>query len=241
MNAGVYKATTGLLHQSLRMDALADNLANSNVPGYRRSVTSTRPFLGLLKASLGGDMPEDGTRVNRIAIDFTPGSLKQTDRPLDFAIEGDAFFVVKQGDKEYYTRNGSFTLDADGNLVTHSGLTVGGDITLPEDVSLQQLTVSHDGILRSGGRELGTLQIKTFSDPQRLQRAGPSLFSAPADLTPEDPGEQAKIVNRALESSNTSIFTEMTDMIACTRNYEACQRMLTIQDGMEGSMINKIV
>lgn len=225
----------------MRMDALADNLANSTVPGYRRSVISTRPFLGLLKASLAGDLPEDGTRINRMAIDFTPGPLKQTDRPLDFAIEGDAFFVVKQNGQEYYTRNGSFTLDPDGNLITHSGLTVGGDITVPEDVSLQEMSVSHDGLLRSGQRELGTLQIRTFSDPQRLQRAGPSLFSAPADLTPEEPGDKAKIVNRALESSNTSIFAEMTDMISGMRNYEACQKMLTIQDGMEGSMINKIV
>lgn len=235
----MYKSTTGMLHQATRLDTIAENLANCSAPGYKRTVTSARPFIGAFQNALR-DKPEDGVRLSEYAVDFTTGALRQTDRALDFAIEGKSFFVVQQNGRDLYTRNGAFTLDPDGNLVTLNGLVVKGDIQLPPDTVLDEITVGEDGTLYSGRTVLGKLELASFEDPHQLERAGPSLFAAPSGASPEPMAEGDRVCNRVLESSNTCIFTEMTEMITCMRNFEACQKMTSIQDTAEGAFISKI-
>lgn len=235
----MYKSTTGMLLQATRLDVIAENLANSSLPGYKRTVTSARPFMGTFQDALR-DKPEDGVQMGKAAIDFTSGAIRHTERALDFAIDGKSFFVVQQGGRDLYTRNGAFTLDPDGNLITESGLAVKGDIRIPPGTDLEQLTVGKDGTLYSGKTVLGKIELASFENPQQLVRAGPSLFATPSGVSPEDAPAEDNVYSRALENSNTCIFMEMVEMITCMRNFEACQKMTTIQDTAEGGFIARI-
>ena len=227
------------MHESKRLDALADNIANSSRPGYRRTVVSAKPFIGAMQDAIDKEHFEDGTQVDKIVKDFTPGNFRQTDRTLDFAIEGEGFFTVMKGNKPYYTRCGAFTLDPDGKLVTPDGYTVGGDITIPSNIRINNLTVGTDGTLYDGKTAIGTLEMVSFPDKQKLISAGPTLFMAPSNMAPETPAKDSRMLNKTLENSNTSMFAEMADMITCMRNFESCQKMLMIQDTLEGQMISR--
>jgi flagellar basal-body rod protein FlgG len=240
MNEGMYKSTTGMLHQATRLDMIAENLANSSVPGYKRTVSAARPFIGAFQDALR-DKPEDGVRLATTAVDFTMGAFRHTERALDFAVEGKSFFVVLQNGQELYTRNGAFTVDPDGNLITQNGLAVKGDIRIPPDTNMADITVGEDGTLYSGKTVLGKLELASFEDPQKLLRAGPSLFIAPSGVSPDPMAQGDRVQNRVLEGSNTCIFTEMTEMITCMRNFEACQKMTSIQDTTEGAFISKLM
>ncbi|MBN1676878.1 MAG: flagellar hook basal-body protein [Kiritimatiellae bacterium] len=237
MNSGIYKACTGLLRQVSRLEAITENLANCNTPGYRRVDTKSKTFLSRFHDAMNRRTTEDGVHLNRMLVDFTAGPMQQTDRALDFAIAGNAFFVVEQDGKPYYTRNGAFEIDVDGYLVNSAGMRVKGDVELPPDLDPARLHVGPDGSLMYQGKSLGTLEMVSFQDPQRLIRVGHTLFEPPSDMAPESPPEGTAMHNRMLEGSNTSIYEEMTDLIVCMRNFEACQKILSAQDSAQGQMI----
>ncbi len=229
-----------------RLEAVTENLANCTNPGYRRLQVNHKVFETLLRNAVGSPgTQEDGKRFDPISVDFTPGALRNTSRPTDFAINGDGntFFVVSNQGKELYTRNGQFQIDAQGNLTNADGFPVlgqTGPITLPVDTDLASLTVDDGGTLRSHGKSLDALRLATFTDPDRLNRAGTSLFAAPDDVKPEPLPENTKVINGALESSNTTVYDEMAEIISCMRAYEACQRMVRNQDENEGRMIQQM-
>lgn len=210
------------------------------MPGYKRTVTAARPFIGALKQAMQGETVEDGVTFSRITIDYGQGPMKQTDRALDFAIEGNAFFVIADNSREYYTRNGAFFLDTEGNLVTAGGLRVAGDVTVPPNTVVEDIAVDPDGTVRNGRNALGRIQLAGFESFNRLMRAGPSMFAAPAGVSPETPGSEVKVYNRMLEQSNSSVVQEMTDLIVCMRNFESCKKMIEIQDRQEGAMITQL-
>lgn len=242
MNAGMYKSTTGMLYQASRLESITENLANANVPGYKRTMSSTKPFIGTFQSALYNEMPEAGTTLSKAVTDFTTGPMRQTDRSLDFAIEGNGFFVVRRGDTEFYTRSGAFTLDETGTLVTYGNLKVGRtDITLSPETNLENLTVDTGGTLRDGANVVGQIDMVNFSTPSKLDRVGPGMFSAHSDMTADPVESDARMYNRLLEHSNASVITEMVEMVDCMRCYEACQKMITIQDGKDGMLISRLM
>ena len=242
MNAGMYKSTTGMLYQASRLESITENLSNANVPGYKRTMSSTKPFIGQFQSALYNERPEAGVMLNQAVTDFSTGPMRQTDRPLDFAIEGNGFFVVRRGEQEFYTRSGAFTLDETGTLVTHGGLKVGRtDITLPPETNLGNITVDPDGTLRDGRNVVGQIDMVNFPAPSKLDRVGPGMFAAPSGMTAENVESDARMYNRLLENSNASVITEMVEMVDCMRSYEACQKMVTIQDSTEGMMISRLM
>jgi flagellar basal-body rod protein FlgF len=243
MNAGAYSATFRLAKsQADILDAVTDNLANSATPGHRRSVAVEAPFDAFLSRATGAGKSAAPTSKDTMVVDFTPGPYRATDNPLDMAINGKGFFVLEKNGAEYYTRNGSFRRATDGTLVSQAGLAVageGGPIRIPEDTDLSNLTVDAKRTLHAGKTDLGRLRVAAFSNPDELRRAGPTLFSAPAGIRPEeDPG--SAVANRTLESSNTSVFEELTELISCTRAAEACQKMIKSQDDTEGKTISSL-
>lgn len=242
MNAGVYKATTGLLHQAARLEAITENLANAVKPGYKRTVMSTRPFTSAMQDAMAKVNYEDGVRINRVAVDFTIGPMRNTGRSLDFAIEGEnTFFAIEKDGQTFYTRDGVFGVDQEGRLVNAGGVPVAGNVTIPPNTVIDNLTVGNDGTIFDGTSEIGRIELFSFNNPQNLIRVGPTLFKAPDNMPGDPAADGVKLHNRMLESSNTTIFEEMAGMIECMRNFEACQKMITIQDASEGAMINKII
>jgi flagellar basal-body rod protein FlgF len=233
----------GQVHQ---LEAISENLANSNMPGYRKLNVDHKIFDLIYRQAMADPINpswKEGEQYDPIAIDFTSGALKNTDRPLDFALHGEGFFVLEKDGKEYYTRNGSFKLDDQGRLVNFGDMTVkgsNGEITMPAKINLSEVTVSADGTLKAGARVLGTLQTASFSDLTKLVRVGPTLFAAPKGMSPEATPPETTVMGRTLEDSNTTVFAEMADMISCMRGFEACQRMIRSQDENQGKLIQQL-
>ncbi len=226
---GLYSAASAMDSASRRHEVVAQNLAYADHPGYRRRVTHEATFESVMEEADRSQVEREslgaGEPVTR--VDFSPGSLQQTGRALDLAIAGDAFFVVEGPEGALYTRSGAFTLDPDGTLTTVDGLPVrggGGPITLPPDISIEQLTITSEGQLMVGQQEIGRLETARFDEPELLTSAGVSLFAAPPDLTPL-PGDST-IVQGAREGSNVSPILEMVRMIDGMRQYEAASRAL---------------
>lgn len=232
----IFQMTSG---QNDRLDACTENLANSMMPGYRRIIAKQERFDSYLKEAAGDPAGQAGG-TSPMMIDFSPAPYHATDNPFDMAINGDGFFVVGKDEKEFYTRNGNFTRSPDGTLINSGGLTVlgeNGPIKVPLTTDLTHLSVDANHNLMAGNTVLGRLRVVSFEKPENLNRAGPTLFSAPAGVEARKDAKST-VSNRTLEGSNTSIFEELSEMISCTRAQESCQRMIRTQDQIETKAIN---
>lgn len=228
MLSGLYGAATGMNAAAAQHEVIARNLAHSQVPGFRKGLVVMRTFESALDAAQQAQVRGEawGVALAQTATDFSPGGLQRTGAPLDVAIEGDGFFVLSGPDGPLYTRNGTFHRDEQGELVSADGLAVEGDggaISVPEDVSTDQIVINEDGTVRAGGAELGRIQVVQFADTSRLRSAGATLFSA-AGAAPEP--ATPKVVQGARELSNVSAVEELVRMLAGMRHYEASQRAM---------------
>ena len=202
-----------------KMDMIAENLANASTPGFRSACVMPRNFVGELHGRLVGHQWRVGT-------DLTQGSLRMTERPLDFAMEGEGFFVVRSSYGDFLTRNGSFQVTPDGQLISAAGYEVLGDnnqpLQIPRGTSIDSLEVSEDGVLKAGGTEIGRFRLDRVTSEEQLRRVGTTMFAA----APEDrrPAEEARVIGRTLETSNTTVYQELADMMVLTRSVEAAQR-----------------
>ncbi len=228
-----------------RLAIIADNLANSTMPGYKRTYVSQASFDSLLAEEMQSFLgPSTQTVGNStvLANDFTQGPLKATGRALDFAITGSGFFIVANNNREYYTRNGHFQVDSDGHLITTGGLRVqgeAGDIALPSGTSASTLTVDSDGTIYAGDTQIGKLRLVEFSDTMGLSKVGPALFETGTGTIPRDV-EDTKVSNKIIEGSNANVFEEMAELIVCMRSFEACQKIIKNDDSNREKMINQL-
>ena len=192
MDQALWIAKTGLEAQQTRMAITANNLANVNTTGFKRSRAVFEDLLYQNNGQAGAQSSEDtqlnsglmvGTGVRIVATEkiFNQGNLVQTGNSLDMAIQGRGFFQVLTPEGSLaYTRDGTFQVNADGEIVTAKGFTLDPGITIPEDA--QSITISGDGIVsvlqpgNSTVTELGTIQIADFVNPAGLQPIGQNLF-----------------------------------------------------------------
>lgn len=227
MNTGLYDIYNGLAARVEALDVVANNLANVASTGYKQD----RPFHDLLEANLNRKQSAEGSarRSPRVSAytSFTNGDLEQTGRPLDVAIQGRGFFEVQGPDGQtYYTRDGSFTLDADGNLLTASGDRVlgdGGAISVPQG----EVRVDEEGGISVDGVRSTQLRIVNFGDERFLQKVGGSRFAAVGGAAPVDV-EEPGVVQGFLEKSNVNAVGEMVEMMQLMREAESLQRSLHV-------------
>ena len=229
MLPGIYSAATGMAAAELQQEVISQNLANMDVPGYRRSHVSFESFDAALEQATGDPVAEAGlgTRVATVAIDHSPGVVQATGRNLDVALQGDAYFVLEGATGPLYTRNGVFQMSAEGALVTSSGMPVrgtGGPILLPTGSSAEGVRIGTDGSISVDGTTIGQLELVRFEDNQQLVPVGTSLFSANGAAIPAN-GE-VLVQAGARELSNVNAVTELVRMIAGVRHYEASQRAI---------------
>jgi len=246
-------STAGLTAQQLRVDIAANNLANVQTTGFKAS----RPCFGDLLSGrlaqeivpLGGVGAAEaqvgaGARLTAVLRDFAPGMPLDTGRVLDLAVEGEGFFAVDRADGEerLYTRDGTFYVDAEGNLVTAAGDPVAPGIQIPEDAL--QVSVRSDGTVTALGaegeiEELGRISLYTFPNPGGLEARGGNLFAATeasGEATEGLPGEDGMGILRSgrLESSNVDLAAEMVILIEAYRAFQANARMVQTSDDMWG-------
>jgi flagellar basal-body rod protein FlgG len=255
MMRSLWIAKTGLDAQQTQLDVISNNLANVSTNGFKRSRTvfedllyqSIRPAGA--QANQQNQVPtglEIGTGVRPVATvrNYTQGSLQLTGNALDLAINGNGFFQVQRPDGVAYTRDGSFQVNNEGQLVTSNGLLVGEEpITIPPDA--QAITVAPDGtvsasVIENGVltvQQLGQLQIVTFINPAGLAPLGTNLFAesaasgAPAVNVPGTAG--AGVINQGyVEASNVNVVEELVSLIQTQRAYEINSRAISTSDQM---------
>lgn len=244
-------AATGMEAQQMKIDVVANNLANVNTVGFKKSRTD---FADLLyetvrqpgtSAAEGRQVPtgiQVGHGVELMATQgiFSQGQMRQTGNPLDLAIEGAGFFQLNTPDgRTAYTRAGAFKTDSQGQLTTADGNLLEPAITIPADATT--ITIGRDGTVTAtvGGQatptQLGKLQIVSFSNPAGLQRVGHNMFvesAASGAAKPGTPGsnELGAISQGFLEMANVKVVEEMIDLITGQRAYEANSRVIKAAD-----------
>ncbi len=240
MIRSLFIAKTGLEAQQTQMDVITSNLANVNTNGFKRSRVVFEDLLYQNVRQPGAQSSQQtslpsglqiGTGVRAVATErlFTQGNPLQTGNSKDIMINGAGFFQVLLPDgTPAYTRDGSFQVDQNGQLVTSSGFVVQPSITIPANV--QTITVARDGTVSTttGGlaapTQIGTLQLTNFINP-----VGPS--GAPSTVTPGTNGTGI-LLQGFIETSNVNIVEEMVNMITTQRAYEVNSKAITTSDQM---------
>lgn len=230
MDRGLYVAATGMLAEMDRQNNLSNNLANLTTPGYKADYTTQRQFAQLLwnNRSSGEGIGVWGLGPATSAVsNMQQGSLQQTGNKYDLAIEGEGFFQVRTPQGIRYTRNGSFTVNSQGNLVTAQGYqvlsTTGGPLRVGGANNFQ---VNTDGSVFRDGVRVGQIAVVNVNNPQKLDG---SLWTGQAA------GQaQGSLVRQSqLEESNTNPITTITEITASQRAFEAGQRVLrSIDDNL---------
>lgn len=207
------------------MNVTANNIANMSTPGYKSQRTLFVDYLN--KGKDAG--PKDAIhQVQDYATyrDTAQGSLQMTSNPLDVALEGKGYFAVTTPNGTAYTRNGSFALNAQGQLITKQGYPVqgdgGGDLVIPE--GSKHITITPDGQISTEQGEVGVIKVADFADQQSMQELGDGLYSSAA---PEVAVENPRMVQSTVESSNVNPILEMNRMVEVLRAYQSTYRMLT--------------
>jgi flagellar basal-body rod protein FlgF len=226
MAGGTYAALSGLRSRLEQLDRLASDIANAKTAGYKAERVTTsaaeRPDFGrALQAAV--DVTHSPGH-----LDFRPGSMEKTGRDLDFAIEGRGFFVVDTPQGPRYTRNGNFSLTADGTVTTADGYAVqteSGPLTLGR--SSGPVSVADDGTVSVGSQTAGRMRVVDFGDYAELQREELGRFRAPVGATP-GPASEAQVRSGMLEASNVSVVDRMVALTEVARGFEALQRGLNI-------------
>ncbi len=248
MLRGLYTAASGMIAEGVRTDTIANNLANVDTAGFKKDTTVTSEFREMLLQRIndGTDTPTigrmgTGAEVVANATNYSTGAFKTTGNPLDFAIEGDGFFAVNAPQGVRYTRDGSFRLNDQNQLVTADGFRVqgqnGAPITAVADGSGVQVDVM--GRVFSGGQEIGQLQMVTFPNKQQLAKEGSNLFRTTAANPARQPFT-GKVRQGALEGSNVNVVQEMVNMISAYRAYEIHSKAVQTHDALADKAINEV-
>lgn len=252
MNLSLYSAATGMESQQLNLNTIANNLANVNTPGFKRSkiefqdLLYQKPTRASGTDSGGGNIVPtgvevgNGTRVSATAKVFTQGQLTNTGQQLDLAIQGDGFFEVQKPDGTVaFTRDGSFKTNAQGQVVTTDGLPVlSGFQPIPSNATA--VSIAENGqvtVQTPSGSNTFRLTLTHFANPAGLQSLGGNLYSeTAASGTPEvgQPSEQGlgSIMQGYIEGSNVNIVEEMVNLIVAQRAYEINSKSIQASDEM---------
>jgi flagellar basal-body rod protein FlgF len=211
---------------SQRVEVAAQNIANMTTAGYKARHQSFAAMTSIQDSSTVFAPAPD-----KAMIDFTGGKLQNTGNAFDLALAGRGFFVVRSGSETLYTRDGQFTRDADGHLVTANGALLqagGGDVT----VGAGAMTVLADGTIMQDGQPADRIAVADFADTAVLTDAGAGLFAAPSGAA-TDLATPA-IRQGALETSNISTADEMLSVMAAMRGAESGQRVVQTYDDLMG-------
>lgn len=249
-------AATGMHAQQTGVDVIANNLANVNTNGYKKSRVSFEDLMYRQSSSPAGRVGNPdllnpigmGSAVSDVAKVFSQGELKNTERALDVAIQGDGFLEVSLPDGTYaYTRMGALHLDDDGMLVNTDGYALSGMIQLPSDA--EELVIGADGTVQvqlageTKLSEIGRIQLANVLNASGMTPMGDNLFvpsHASGDVLYGDPGEEGfgVLAQGLLESSNVDMVEELTNLLLAQRGYEINSKVIQTADEMLGIVNN---
>jgi len=247
----LFTAATGMKAQQLKVDSIANNIANVNTNGFKKSSAEFED-LYYEKIRTGTGTTEQGTtaadtvevghgaRASQVRRDFRQGSLTDTGNPANMAINGSGFFGVTGADgQEVFTRNGNFAVDGAGNLTLPNGMALAEGIQI--DATAEGFSIAPDGrvleIVAGEVTEAGQIQLRTFVNPAGLEALGGGIYrSTDASGQPQTgvPGTEGvgDIIGGALEMSNVDVAEELIAMIQAQRAYELTGKVIEASDEM---------
>jgi flagellar basal-body rod protein FlgG len=257
----LWVAKTGLDAQQTRMSVIANNLANVNTTGFKKARPVFEDLLYQNVRQVGAQSTQDtelptglqlGTGVRVVATEkiHTQGNILQTENSLDVAISGRGYFQVLMSNGDInYTRDGTFQLNSDGQMVTSGGLELEPGITIPNDVI--SITIGRDGtisVLQPGSAaptQVGQLELADFVNPAGLEPIGENLFrESVSSGTPNlgTPGENefGSLIQGSLETSNVNVVEELVNMIETQRAYEMNSKAISTTDQMLEYVTNQL-
>jgi len=259
MIRSLFTAATGMSAQQVEQDVVANNLANVNTVGFKKSRANFQDLMYQVysmagaTSTTGGQLPsgiEIGMGVKPVSTQkiFSQGDYQQTGNPFDWAIEGDGFFQIDDGNGgTAYTRAGSFKVNKDGNICNSEGLLLNPALNIPQGTVV--LTVDKSGQVTATDSKgtmtsIGQLQIATFINPAGLNSLGHNLYAktdASGDPSVGNPGVDGKgsLSQYSLEMSNVNVIDEMVKMITGQRAYEINSKSIQTADNML-SIINNL-
>ncbi|WP_067728573.1 flagellar hook-basal body protein [Oceanobacillus damuensis] len=265
MLRGFYTAASGMITQQRQQEALSNNIANANTPGYKADQTAIRAFPEMLLSQMGSskniptsqggfNLPvhntigsiNTGVYVQELAPNFKQGDVRETGITTDLAIvngtlpdeEGFLFFAVQNdaGDVRY-TRNGNFTVDGQGFLVTNQGYYVLDEAGNPIQTDGMEYTVTPEGALQTP-EQTTQLGISYIADVNTLAKEGNDIYAGEAGAVPD--GATFTVQQGILEQSNVDSLQSMTDMMNAYRMFETNQRVLRAYDESLGKAVSEI-
>jgi len=253
MMRSLWIAKTGMEAQQTQLDNISHNLANVATNGYKRSHAVFEDLIYQNMRQAGANTTDQttlptglqvglGVRPVATARIYTQGNLQQTSNNLDLAIKGDGFFQIQMPDgTTAYTRDGSFQLNANGQMVTNNGYTLLPGITIPQNA--QTLTIGQDGTVsvtlpgQAAAQTVGQLQMANFVNPAGLDPKGQNLYTeTAASGTPNTgaPGNNGmgSVQQGFVETSNVNVVEELVQMIQTQRAYELNSKAVQTSDQM---------
>jgi flagellar basal-body rod protein FlgG len=252
MNSALWAAKTGLDAQQTRMTVVSHNLANVSTNGFKkdRAVFEDLLYQNVRQVGAAGMNLGTGVRVVATEKNYTQGGLNNTGNSLDVAINGRGFFQVLMPDGSFaYTRDGSFKMSAEGEVVTASGYRVQPGITIP--AGAQSISIGSDGVVsaqlagQSSPTQIGTLQLTDFVNPAGLQPRGENLLaesaaSGPAQSSTPGLNGLGLLQEGFLEGSNVNVVEELVTMIETQRAYEMNSKAISTADQMMQYVSNNL-
>lgn len=255
MNYGMQLSASGVLTAMYRQDVIANNLANMDTIGFKPEVTATRQR-PVVRAEDGVWNLPSNTLLERLGggilmapnrTDFAQGNMERTDNPLDVALQGDGFLVVRDetdqsGDRLRLTRDGRLTRDAKGRLVTAAGGlavldTQSRPIRIPDG---PPVVIEENGLIRQGGETIGQIAVVDIPDKTKLTKLGNSLFNASSEAIDSRTTSTGVLKQGHLEMSGVDEFRSLMAASAAAREIETNIGMIQSQDRMMERAINSL-
>ena len=227
MSSGIWVAASGAVARLTQLETTANNVANATTPAYKADDAVFQEHL--INALHGGKAVDEMrlVRTDEVRPDMRAGPHRVTNRPLDVAIQGDAFFAVRAPTGERYTRAGNFEVAPDGRLTTADGLTLLNEARRPIRVNpaAQEVQVDRDGGVRVNGDPIARLRVVSFADNAGLQKEGNLLFRA-TDASGPARRSLVPIESGVLEEANFSVVSGMTQIVSATRAFDALGKVI---------------
>lgn len=246
MERGLYISASGMIANQLRLDVIANRLANATNSGYKGEKVAEASFGDLLlqNTKTGGAIGplSTGAHLTEVVTDATQGALRVTNNPLDLAIQGDGWLSVRAPDGIRYTRNGQLTTNPQGLLVTENGDPVLSTTGQPIKVGGEAISVNQNGIITDAtGRRIGQLQL-TLLDPASLVHEGRDYMTGTALAATAD-RPLGTISQGAVEQANVNAVEDMVALIQTMREFEANQKAAKAIDdtlGLAATQVGKV-
>ena len=254
MVKGLYTAYTGMLNQQNKVDVIANNLANAATTGFKKEGSTSEAFDAVLAYKIKDQTSAFrgrkigtmnlGVKIGENYVDYSQGAFETTNNTYNLALSGKGFFCVEFTNKSgetstKYTRDGSFTLNVDGYLVTKDG-----DYVLDEEgrhIKLDPLSdarIDENGTIFQNDQRVTTIGLEDFEDYNYLEHYGENYYQPVEGATMTE--AEAKIFEGYLEASNVQVVSEMVELISATRTYESNQKVIQTIDETLDKAVNQL-